>query len=176
MAPRHLFSLLLLCCALPAQAQIYTWVDENGQKHFGNQPPTPEKQVETVKIRQGYSSDGPQPAVVQPQADEQTEASQKPSQREMCKEAMRWTAIDIPNLKEIAEERKKDGKITSDQLRQANKALDEVDDALTLQNCMASEGEDLERFECLSHGAGIMVCSGALEAALNGIGTGSKKE
>lgn len=30
---------LLLFLALPVQAQVYSWVDENGQKHFGNQPP-----------------------------------------------------------------------------------------------------------------------------------------
>lgn len=170
MPARRLLPLLLLCCALPLQAQIYTWVDENGQKHFGSQPPTPEKPVETVNIRQGYSSDGAQPAVA-PQETEQSEAAsnQAPSQREMCREAMRWTAIDIPNLKDIARERRKDGKITQEQLGQAMKALDDVNKALTLQNCMASKGEDLERFECLSQGAGIMICSGALEAALKNL-------
>ena len=167
---------LLLGLSLPLQAQVYTWVDENGQKHFGSQPPTPEQQVETVNIRQGYSSDGQQPAVVEAAPDfaSEPEAEKKPAKRsasnkEMCSEAMRWTAIDIPNLKEIAGERKKDGKITADQHRQAVKGLDEVKKHITLQNCLASKGEDRERFECLSKGLGIAVCSGALEAALKNL-------
>lgn len=173
MPSRTFLPALLLCLSFPLQAQVYTWVDENGQKHFGSQPPTPEQQVETVDIRQAYSSDGQQPAVV----DTSTEASESattgkekaPSSKAMCSEAMRWTAIDIPNLKEIAGERKKDGKITADQHKQALKGLDEIKKHLTMQNCMASKGEDRDRFECLSHGAGIMVCSGALEAALKNL-------
>jgi hypothetical protein len=173
----RLLTALLLCVALPLQAQVYTWVDENGQKHFGSQPPTPVQPVETVKIRQGYSSDGQQPAVVEPAAEAGTDtnstaeaaADKAPSQREMCGEAIRWTGIDIPNLKEIAGERKKAGKISADQHKQGMKALDEVKKAITMQNCMASKGKDLERFECLSRGGGIMVCSGALEAALKNL-------
>ena len=32
---------LLVLCSLSTQAlsQVYTWVDEKGQKHFGSQPP-----------------------------------------------------------------------------------------------------------------------------------------
>jgi hypothetical protein len=168
---------LLLCVALPLQAQVYTWVDENGQKHFASQPPTPVQPVETVKIRQGYSSDGQQPAVVEPETEAdagrhstaEASADKAPSQREMCGEAIRWTAIDIPNLKEIAGERKQAGKISADQHKQGMKALDEIKKVITMQNCMASKGKDRERFECLSRGAGIMVCSGALEAALKNL-------
>ncbi|MEO4047354.1 DUF4124 domain-containing protein [Pseudomonas sp. CAU 1711] len=176
MRTHHLLTLLLLCSATSLQAQVYTWVDANGQKHFGSQPPTPEQQVETVDIRQGYSSDGQQPAVVETTPDATSEsataeasAAKAPSSKAMCSEAMRWTAIDIPNLKEIAGERKKAGKITADQHKQALKGLDEAKKHLTMQNCLASTGRDRERFECLSRGAGIMVCSGALEAALKNL-------
>lgn len=177
--PGHkLLPALLLLCALPLQAQVYTWVDENGQKHFGSQPPTPVQPVEAVEIRQGYSSDGSQPAVIETEQDMDadsgstaTEASEDkaPSQREMCGEAIRWTGIDIPNLKEIAGERKQAGKINADQHKQAMEALGEVKKHITMQNCMASEGKDRERFECLSRGAGIMICSGALEAAFKNL-------
>lgn len=174
MHSHKLLPALLLCIALPLQAQVYTWVDENGQKHFGSQPPTPAQPVKTIEIRQGYSSDGQQPAVVEPETDVSTDGATadtsedaNPSQREMCGEAIRWTGIDIPNLKEIASERKQAGKISSDQHKQALKGLDETEKFITMQNCMASEGKDRERFECLSRGAGIMVCSGALAEAFN---------
>lgn len=167
---------LVLCLSTSVQAQVYTWVDENGQKHFGSQPPTPEQPVEAVDIRQGYSSDARQPKVVDAETDSSSTAptatlmeEKAPSSKKMCSEAMRWTAIDIPNLKEIAGERKKAGKITADQHTQAIKGLDEAKKHLTMQNCLASKGEDRERFECLSHGAGIVVCSGALEAALKNL-------
>ena len=176
MSGRQFLPALLLCCALPLQAQVYTWVDENGQKHFGSQPPTPQQPVETVTIRQGYNSDGQQPAVVAPEpesseGDASTAADQEkaPSAKAMCNEAIRWTGIDIPNLKDIARERKQDGKITGDQYQQAIKGLDEARKHITVQNCLASEGKDRERFECLSQGAGIMVCSGALESALKNL-------
>lgn len=176
MSGRQFLPVLLLCCALPLQAQVYTWVDENGQKHFGSQPPTPQQPVETVTIRQGYSSDGQQPAVVQPETQSSegdtsaaTGEEKAPSTKAMCNEAIRWTGIDIPNLKDIARERKQDGKITGDQYQQAVKGLDEAKKYITVQNCLASKGKDRERFECLSRGAGIMVCSGALERALKNL-------
>ena len=42
---------LLLICTLsfPALAQVYTWKDENGTTHFGNQPPTAEKQEVIIR-------------------------------------------------------------------------------------------------------------------------------
>ena len=33
------FLFLLLLLSVPAQAEIYTWVDENGKKHFGDRVP-----------------------------------------------------------------------------------------------------------------------------------------
>lgn len=166
--------LLLACFSASLHAQVYTWVDANGQKHFASQPPTPEQPVSSYKIRPGYQSDGAQPAVISTSTDSDREATytesasdeESLSPREMCSEALRWTGIDIPNLKEIAGERKASGQITAAQYKQATSALDTVKKAITMKNCMASKGKDRERFECLSRGAGIMVCSGALEAAL----------
>ncbi len=164
---------LLLFCALPAQAQVYTWVDENGQKHFGSQPPTPEQKVETVNIREGYSSDGQQPAVTEPETEDSTESQDATDEKDsasskkaMCSAAMRWTKIDIPNLKDIARERKQAGKITKEVYDKAVDALDEAKKHITMQSCLTSEGEDQKRFECLSRGMGIIVCSDALGSVL----------
>lgn len=176
--PRYCYLLIFaLTLSMPAQAQVYKWVDANGQTHFGNQPPTPEQPVEAVKIRPGYEGT-PQPRKANDPISDSAIASstettsspdaqeEKPqSEQEMCSEAMRWTSIDISNLKEIAQQRLKDDEITRDQHTQALEALNQADDALSLSDCMGSEGEKREFYDCLSGGAGIMVCSGALEAA-----------
>jgi hypothetical protein len=147
---------------------VYTWVDENGQKHFGNQPPATQAAQE-VKINQGYVSEGPPPApaVSAPESDASSSAdSQESADQKLCREAIRWTDIDLPNLKEIAGERRKDGKLTFDQYKKAVKGLDQVKSEITLRDCLASTGKDREQYKCLAGGAGVLVCSGALGSLL----------
>lgn len=174
MLGRRLLPLLFLTCALPLQAQVYTWVDENGQKHFGNQPPATQP-VQEVNVRQGYVSDGPPPTPVSSGEStsstsggkEQAEAGN--DDEKMCKEAIRWTTdVDLPNLKEIAAERKQRGDLSSADYAKAIKGLDKAKSELTLRNCLASKGKEREQYKCLSGGAGVLVCSGALQNALGG--------
>lgn len=40
------FFMILLCSALPAGGDIFTWVDDNGVKHFSTEPPPEAKNVE----------------------------------------------------------------------------------------------------------------------------------
>ncbi len=168
MFARRCLFLLLLGCALPLQAQVYTWVDANGQKHFGNQPP-PTQAAEEVKIQQGYVSDGPPPQTADTTstaAADNSASSEESADEKMCREAIRWTDIDLPNLKEIAGERRKDGRLTFDQYKKAVKGLDQVKSEITLRDCLASTGKDREQYKCLAGGAGVLVCSGALGSLL----------
>ncbi|MBB2495112.1 DUF4124 domain-containing protein [Aquipseudomonas ullengensis] len=174
---RSLLALALCCSVLAAQAQVYTWVDANGQKHYGNMPPTPEQPIEAVEIRATSPGSAPAAPVAAPEAEpqaaspnpESTEqsASQAPSSQKMCSDALRWTASDIPNLQEIGRERRRQGKISQSQYQKAMSALDQVKTTVTMPNCLASSGDDRRQFECLSQGLGIAVCSGALSEALN---------
>ena len=105
---------LLVLCSLSTQAlsQVYTWVDEKGQKHFGSQPPAAQ-QVEAVTIKPGYAGEARAAAAATPaQAARAEVAPAKTSKREMCQSAMRWTVIDLKNLREIADERRSGGRIT----------------------------------------------------------------
>lgn len=43
-----LTGLLALCASLPAAAEIYRWVDDNGRVHFTDQPPPNVKKVQQV--------------------------------------------------------------------------------------------------------------------------------
>lgn len=79
---------------------------------------------------------------------------------------MRWTVIDLKNLREIAEERKSAGRITAAEYDQAQKNLAGVEQQIELQDCVTSSGEDQQRYECLSKGAGVLVCSGLMSAAM----------
>ncbi|WP_415755110.1 hypothetical protein [Pseudomonas leptonychotis] len=92
-------------------------------------------------------------------------ASAKVSKKEMCSSAMRWTAIDIDNLKDIAREKKQSGKASAAEYDKGIKSLDAVNKQITMQDCITSSGEDQKNYECLSKGAGILVCSGLMAEA-----------
>ncbi|MBD9654332.1 DUF4124 domain-containing protein [Pseudomonas sp. PDM12] len=159
---------LLVLCSLSTQAlsQVYTWVDEKGQKHFGSQPPAA-RQVEAVTIKPGYAGEARAAAAATPaQAARAEAAPAKTSKREMCQSAMRWTVIDLKNLREIAEERQSAGRITAAEYAQAQQNLDGVEQRISLQDCTTSSGEDQQRYDCLSKGAGVLVCSGLMAAAM----------
>ncbi|MEQ9727958.1 DUF4124 domain-containing protein [Pseudomonas sp. WHRI 8822A] len=161
---------LLVLCSLSTQAlsQVYTWVDETGQKHFGSQPPAA-RQVEAVTIKPGYAGEARAAAAATPaQAARAEAAPAKTSKREMCQSAMRWTVIDLKNLREIAEERKSVGRITAAEYAQAQQNLAGVEQRISLQDCTSSSGENQQRYECLSKGAGVLVCSGLMAAAMEG--------
>lgn len=171
---RLLLALALCCSALAAHAQVYTWVDADGQKHYGNLPPTPQQPVEAVEVRATAPGSAPAAPIAAPQAAPQAAEpsgasadSRAPSAYKMCSDALRWTAVDIPNLQEIGRERRRQGKIDQSQYQKAMKALDQVKTRVTMPNCLASSGDERRRFECLSQGLGIAVCSGALGEALN---------
>ncbi|WP_070886651.1 DUF4124 domain-containing protein [Pseudomonas argentinensis] len=164
---RQILALLVLCSlSLQALSQVYSWVDEKGQKHFGSQPPAAQ-QVEAVTIKPGYAGEARAAAPAAPAQAARTEAAPaKTSKREMCQSAMRWTVIDLENLREIAEERKSAGRITAAEYAQAQKNLAGAEQRITLQDCLSSSAEDQQRYECLSGGAGVLACSGLLSAAM----------
>lgn len=173
MLGRQMLPLFLLCSVLcaPALSQVYTWVDENGQKHFGSQPPASQRGAESVSITQGYVAERQASAPAAPAPAQNTAASAAPSpgtlsKQEMCKSALRWTASDLENLKELAEARKEAGRITAAEYAEGQKNLAGVEERITRQGCLTSSGEDRQRYECLSKGAGVLVCSGLAAAAM----------
>ena len=168
MKPARQMLAMLVLCSLSTQAlsQVYTWVDENGQKHFGSQPPATQ-QAEAVTIKPGYAGEARVPAPETPTQGAAAEpAPARTSRREMCQSAMRWTVVDLKNLREIAEERKSAGRITAAEYAQAQENLDGMEQRISLQDCVTSSGEDQQRYECLSKGAGVLVCSGLMTAAM----------
>lgn len=167
---RKMLSLFLLCGVLSTHAlgQVYTWVDEKGQKHFGSQPPASQQRAEPVSITQGYVGEGRAASPVAPESSASGAAPEKKmSRREMCQSAMRWTVIDLENLREMAVERRDAGRITAAEYAQGQKNIAGVEKRISMQDCITSSGEDQQRYECLSRGAGVMVCSGLAAAAMD---------
>lgn len=165
--------LLAVSGALPAQAQIYKWVDANGQTHFGTQPPSSEPAHQAVKLHQTNQSDSKLPPLQNQTGDSASTAppdEEETTRQEgkMCRQAVQWThEEDIPNLIASGEERLKAGQIDRKQHEQALKDLEGVKTHITLPKCLVSKGEDRKRFECLAKGLGLAVCSGAAGEAID---------
>jgi hypothetical protein len=62
MSPRLIAALILSLAALPAQAEVYKWVDANGQTHYSNAPP-PEVKDKAQPVEGRISVMGMDPAV-----------------------------------------------------------------------------------------------------------------
>lgn len=165
MLRRKLLPLLLLYVTTTAQAQVYKWVDENGQKHFSSQPPVAQTNIEPVKINHGYVGEALPVTEAEPSESTFT-ASGKDSKNEMCDSAMRWTDADIENLKDIAREQKQSGTLSVADYAEGQKNFEGIKKRITRQNCLTSSGMDQQRYECLSKGLGLMVCSGLAEEAM----------
>lgn len=87
-------ALLLLACmmlaGLPvANAEVYKWVDEDGNVHFTDTPP-PKQKTEEVKIQRA-ATPTPQAAgsVAETESEAEEKAAEEPSDRELCSNAVR---------------------------------------------------------------------------------------
>jgi hypothetical protein len=63
MKPRLLLLVLLAAGASASAAQVYSWTDANGTKHFSDSPPPPSVNAQKIKVRGALTTDeGTQPA------------------------------------------------------------------------------------------------------------------
>lgn len=71
MKPRLLLLVLLAAGATASAAQVYSWTDANGTKHFSDSPPPPSVSAQKIKVRSQLTTDaGTQPATEVPPAAE----------------------------------------------------------------------------------------------------------
>lgn len=67
MKPRLLLLVLLAAGATASAAQVYSWTDANGTKHFSDSPPPPSVSAQKIKVRSQLTTDaGVQPATETP--------------------------------------------------------------------------------------------------------------
>jgi len=166
MPGRRMLPLSLLLLTALANAQVYTWVDEKGQKHFSSQPPVTQP-VEPVKINHGYIGEG---TAVAPQTPYATPSSSskiaKPSKKQMCTSAIRWATEEVKDLKELSVALLKSRQISEAENAQVLKKLEKGSAELNMQNCLASSGVNEKHYQCLSVGLGVAACTGAAEDAM----------
>ena len=63
MKARLLLLVLLAAGACASAAQVYSWTDANGTKHFSDSPPPPSVNAQKIKVRGALTTeDGTQPA------------------------------------------------------------------------------------------------------------------
>jgi uncharacterized protein DUF4124 len=70
MKPRLLLLVLLAAGASASAAQVYSWTDANGTKHFSDSPPPPTVNAQKIKVRGALTTDegtlpATQPAAIQ---------------------------------------------------------------------------------------------------------------
>ena len=157
--------LFALAVVLPAQAQIYKWVDANGQTHFGSQPPSAEPRLQQVRLHAGEDAVAALPALAQASTGASAGPSPDPArlESEMCRQALQSThEKDIPTLRATSEERLKSGQIDQQQYAQMRQDIEQIKVRITLPRCLVSQGEERERFECLAKGLGLAACNVAV--------------
>lgn len=59
MKPRLLLLVLLAAGATASAAQVYSWTDANGTKHFSDSPPPASVKAQKVKVKGGVTSNEP---------------------------------------------------------------------------------------------------------------------
>lgn len=166
MLGRRMLPLSLLLLTALANAQVYTWVDEKGQKHFSSQPPVTQP-VEPVKINHGYIGEGTAAAPQTPYAAPSSSSKvAKPSKRQMCTSAIRWATEEVEDLKGLSVALLKAGQISQAENAKVLSKLEKGGAELNMQNCLASSGVNEKHYQCLSVGLGVAVCSGAAEDAM----------
>jgi uncharacterized protein DUF4124 len=77
MKARLLLLVLLAAGASASAAQVYSWTDANGVKHFSDSPPPPNVNAQKIKVRGALTTDdGTQPATApEPKPPEQAPPS-----------------------------------------------------------------------------------------------------
>lgn len=166
MPGRRMLPLSLMLFVTLAHAQVYTWVDEKGQKHFSSQPPVAQP-VEPVKINHGYIGDGTAVAPQTPYATPNSSSKEtKPSKRQMCTSAIRWATEEVEDLKGLSVALLKAKQISKAENAKVLSKLEKGSSELSMQNCLASSGVNEKHYQCLSVGLGVAVCTGAAEDAM----------
>ena len=168
-APR-LALLLALVASLPAQAQIYRWVDANGQSHFATQPPSAQTQLDAVQLNH---ADGGTPLPPPPAAAEPIPAPPSPDEPirqagELCRQAVQQAhETELPRLKAASEQRLAAGRIDAQRHQQNLQELERLKTRFTLPACLASQDDGRAAFACLARGEPLAACdAGAARLAV----------
>jgi Domain of unknown function (DUF4124) len=118
-------ALLFAFTALFAQAQVYKWVDDKGQVHYGEQPP-PEAKTTTVHVPPPGDAPAPTPAA-KPKAapgEPAKQAFDMPKDKsERCKLEQEQLAILNTDRPIVFTNDKKEPETLSDEKRTAEKKL-----------------------------------------------------
>ena len=114
-------AILLLCCTLPASAQMYKWKDANGKWQYSDTPPPGNVKAEKLRGSTG-------PAEPPPAADEKSGAAKDasksgPKTAAEQEQAFRKRQLDAAKANEANEKKLADAKLLEENCRRNRQAL-----------------------------------------------------
>lgn len=150
----------LIIFSLPAYADVYKWVDENGGIHFGSKPPVvgSEKmspgangRYEPVKAIPDEASEmisGMKAFMMTDHGDE-TEAN--------CPDAVKFITTDIEIMSTNLQKNFQAGYVTESRYMEVMSELNKLGSKVSLADCQGATGNYLGFYQCMSGGHNMVV-------------------
>ena len=154
------FVVFFLVCT-QVNAGFYKWIDQDGNVHYGNQPPVMDK-VQEIDGKSGFVKQlapvtAPDEESVVKKVSNPTPVSAKTIAKQklaledlMCHTAIKESKEALVIMLESARKNLENGYTTKDQYNSDDQKFSELRKSLTVANCKASKGIDRKFYECLS--------------------------
>ena len=161
---RMLVVVALAVVAMPANSEIYKWVDENGVTHYTQTPPKTQE-AEKVGVSSSRSSSGSRSVSKETQdaaedfAQAIVGASSKASDLD-CAKAVENGRYSIDTMLEVGRKNVKDGHMPQQQYDETSKLLRQVRRSVSVSECNSSKGSVRDFYLCLSNPASHIVGCG----------------
>ncbi|MEJ2141887.1 MAG: DUF4124 domain-containing protein [Gammaproteobacteria bacterium] len=154
----QLFILIFFVFSSCACAAIYKWVDENGQTHFGSQPPAQsdnkklkEKTGNTIKAERNTS---PSNSRSNDSSQQRSAQSDKKDTYVDCYAAVDNTKASFKALREVGREKYRSGELSYEKYRKGVDNLRKASGSASLSDCNKSTGEKRKFYQCMYKGSG----------------------
>lgn len=161
---RIVLVVVLAVIALPANSEIYKWVDENGVTHYTQTPPQTQE-AEKVGVSSTRSAAGSQkiPREAQEAAEGLAQAivgSNKKASDLDCAKAVENGHYSIDSMLEVGRKNVKDGYMPQEEYNQTSKLLKQVRRSVSVSECNSSKGSVKDFYLCLSNPSSHIVGCG----------------
>lgn len=140
-----------------AYAAIYKWVDEDGQTHFGNQPPA---QSDTKKLKENTGNSFKAQRDTGSPGSQSNNSQQRSTQKAEkdnyvdCYAAVDNTKASFKSLREVGREKYRSGKMSYEKYRKGVDNLRKASRSASLSDCEKSTGEKRKFYQCMGKGVG----------------------
>lgn len=153
----HLLLLFFFILSSAVNAAIYKWVDEDGQVHFGNQPPA-QSDNKKVKEHTGNSikahKDESSPQGERTSSSYRNTQSDKETEVLDCYAAVDNAKSSIKAVLQDGNERYRSGKMSREKYREGAEKIKNGAKSFTLSDCEHSKGKKRKFYSCMTRSQG----------------------